>query len=329
MKALVIIGSIYLVSFLILFILWLIKRESPFDMKKWWHYLLFVIFMPLLAALVIVACLVMPFMKYKEKKEDANTPKPWYEVKGDGLPKEEKIAEDVFENDKLSMQKCDEAERNLITSMSRRCMSALQLICSAGKNIETTMEDHRLLEELNLIRSKKFGPIEAVQLPEGYTLWVDFACGDRYAKSTHFFVRDSEGLEDYKIYKYLKFEDSYKGAMAAYLIYSSWYNLRLCGHAVNLTRHYVFSDAESDIIPDSLSDLDKEMLMALLENRHLIPPQVYWKSGMAYVECTYWNFHHGLVRETLQIKFKDGYVREINELPDKVLYEYDCGIRFF
>ncbi len=335
MKALIIIGIIYLVSFLVLFLFWFIttiilKRESSLD-GKWWYYLVFVIFAPIFAIAILVASIVTLFRKDKQEveKDKTNKSKPWYEIKGDGLPKKKTLEDEVFQRDRSSMHECVESERNILITMARRCMNALNLICITGRNVETTMEDHRLLEELNLIRSKKYGPVEAVLLPEGYTLCVDFDCGDIYAKSTHFFVQNKEGIADYKIYNYLKFEDSYKGAMAAYLIYTAWYNLRLSGHAFNLNRQYVFSDIESGVIPDDISELDKEMLMAMLENKDLISPQVYWSSNMAYVECSYWSSHEGLIRETLQIKFENGYVRELNELPDKILYKYDCGIRFF
>lgn len=209
------------------------------------------------------------------------------------------------------MRRNDEKESQFLRSM-----------CGRWKRCICRKDYDNIINELNIYNSEHVPPINAIKVVDNLDLKIGQK-GDQYANSCKFYVTNSDGVDDYDIYKYLIFESSVCGAFAAYLIYSSWHILPLGWHANYARRMYIHRDDELVALPCGM-----ESILDLYGDGYEVDPVVFLGDGCAYIQCTYWNMWKGLVRETVRITFEEHKVKEITHINDSVLYPYTCDIIF-
>lgn len=138
------------------------------------------------------------------------------------------------------------------------------------------------------------------------------------------FVSTQDNDCDYEVFKHLRFEDSPMGAWQAYLLSQLWHYLPLWWHANYSKRRYVYSKEDlADITSYRKGEFDVEAISGID-----VTPEIYEKGRRYYVTCCFWTEFGGLVREYVEMKFKDNLLEELFEFKRKTIYEYECGLLF-
>lgn len=218
---------------------------------------------------------------------------------------------DVVMQEMSQMRKSNDDEAQYLRSM-----------CGRWKRCIDREDYDNLINELNIYNSEYVPPIDAVHIVDDLELKIGEK-GDQYANSCKFYVTNTDGADDYDIYKYLVFEHSICGAFAAYLIYSSWHLMPLGWHANYARRKYIHRRDELIALSGGMGKT-----LNLAGGEYEVEPVVFLGSDCAYVQCTYWNMWQGLVRETVRITFDEHRAKEFTHVHDEVLYAYNCGITF-
>lgn len=141
---------------------------------------------------------------------------------------------------------------------------------------------------------------------------------------SYFYIGDDENC-DCKIYKHLKAEPSIEAAWQIYLLLYARTVMPVFWHGAYFVRHYIFDEAMlNDYVPLECYDISG------LSRENLLLPEVTLSPDgrTADVYCTYWNDWKGLVRDHIQITFRNNGRIDLVELEPLCLFEYNCGICF-
>lgn len=186
------------------------------------------------------------------------------------------------------------------------------------------VEFHRILKILKVDRNIEpciiYKYLDLIKPLKPFQLGLKFAENKGFENESRFYVYDN-CLEKWDYFNYLNVEENEMGAWQAYLLYTAKTKLPTWWHGGYIHRDFIFYP----------SDLDKFIELEGIDLTHFGPngylfPSVEMKGKTAYVNCCYWNYWKGLVRETVQIDFENNKVARIETIKTETLMEYHCGI---
>ena len=297
MKILIITYAVSLLVLLAIYICSLfIKREST-DKEPWYVYALIVAFAPL-TALVILYILVSTYIQGKKQKKIVKM-------------REEKEAQERKYNQ--------------------------EAIAAYHKAAEQPHESHSFMFGMtaqtiaNLIKEKDYDSImqyfDKLSLPEGASLFIEECEQIGRGDKSKLFVETPEGAYDLRIWDYIKAEDHIDAAWQAYLLYKMWHILPLFWHANYDRRTYLYDRGDAAYII-LLRKEHENLIKNAVEPLIIEPDAVKAANGKYYVSCCYWSDFEGLINEIVEITISTGHSISFKDIDKKVLYKYECGMRF-
>ena len=209
-----------------------------------------------------------------------------------------------------------------------RCEKCYAKLIRGKQNVDIG-EYVRVAQALKgLVKKKAYGEImnllNKTSLPATARLDVEECQRQGSGAVSRLFVSTPSNDCDYEVFKHLRFEDSPMGAWQAYLLSQLWHYLPLWWHANYSKRRYVYSKEDlADITPYRKGEFDVEAISGID-----VTPEIYEKGRRYYVTCCFWTEFGGLVREYVEMKFKDNLLEELFEFKRKTIYEYECGLLF-
>lgn len=176
-------------------------------------------------------------------------------------------------------------------------------------------------------KSELFYALKSLTLPEPYKIGVDRAQykGIGSISSLYIFNDDQDFSED-DIFNFIQVEKSKIGAWQAYLLKTCDAILPVFWHGGYNKKKFIFTDEDIKEIP-----LLRTRDMSSFE-RVIYPSVDFIDTNIASVNCCWWNEWHGLVRETMLVKFDGNKVSFLDpSYPTErheTLIPYNCGILF-
>ena len=131
-------------------------------------------------------------------------------------------------------------------------------------------------------------------------------------------------LSEYKIFEHLNVETTAMGAWQAFLLSIAVSQLPTSWHGGYRKKKIIFSKENLEICLSLFKRID----FSSVNFDDDLKPRVSVEGNDAVVSCCFWNDWRGLYRETNKIKLDNGRADFSEECDVKVLYKYNCGIRY-
>lgn len=169
--------------------------------------------------------------------------------------------------------------------------------------------------------------LDKLSLPKDCILQVDECKEEGIGCKSHLFVETSKGLYDYKIWDYIKAENTIDGAWQAYLLYKLWHTLPLFWHANYDRRTYLYSKGD-EISIDPWRIEDTVRIRGVANSLFVNPDVVKGENDKYYISCCYWSDFEGLIKEITEVSISPNNHVVIKDISKTTLYKYNCGIIF-
>ena len=307
---------VYAISLLILLAVYLIRNWSNplyiFRSEDWYVSLIGSLFVLIAAPLLV---LILPFVKKKKTKAKAvKTQNP----KSVGRSKEE-IERDNAEYERkrrIEQEQKDQASKrydDAVLSHVNECESNHIIV---AKRFQTSAKKH----EYSVLARV----LSEMAIPSGSALGVQECGRTGYGDESRFFIEDQMGKRDFNVFDILSFESSSMGAWQAYLLHQARHYLPLWSHANYIHREYIY---DKDDLGEIRVYSNNERIFPDFSKMN-IDPTILRDGNHFFITCCFWSAYNGLVREHVDLHFKDGHLSDFICFKYDVLYEYDCGIRF-
>ena len=169
--------------------------------------------------------------------------------------------------------------------------------------------------------------LDKLSLPKDCILQVDECKEEGIGCKSHLFVETSKGHHDYKIWDYIKAENTIDGAWQAYLLYKLWHTLPLFWHANYDRRTYLYSKGD-EISIDPWRIEDTVHIRGVVNSLFVNPDVVKGQNNKYYISCCYWSDFEGLIKEITEVSISHDNLVVIKDISKRTLYKYNCGIIF-
>ena len=198
-----------------------------------------------------------------------------------------------------------------------------------SKNNSCGKDYIRLAQSLmDLVRQQKYNEflnlLDKASLPSTMTLGVKECIRQGAADRSRLCVKRADDAFTFNINEYLEFENTAMGAWQAFLIDRLWHSLPLWWHDNYNKRDYIYSKEDVNKITHFV---DRDFDASVLE-KYDLTPEIYGENGRYYISCCYWTDFGGLKREYVEISLLDGKLDKTFLFDQKVIHSYDCGIMF-
>lgn len=226
-------------------------------------------------------------------------------------------------------------------------MDANELI-KVGKAFVRELEiikEHNHSSDLSRIQ----GVLDKLKLDEGWHLGLRFAEDKGFGDKSWFYCfqgKNDTYCEDYRrlkvsnddmddfwkcydqnpifdIFQHLHAPKSELAFWQAYLLSKATYQLPTWWHGGYGRKQFIFS--KEDKIKGFFVRIDSSEIQRIRDN---LIPYVNIKNDIATVSCCFFGAWRGLYRHTVQMKIVNGRVLFLEGSDSKILYKYNCGIKF-
>lgn len=186
--------------------------------------------------------------------------------------------------------------------------------------------------------------LDSISIPDSYQLLCHSHKMKEYSSGDNSFLyvskKDCEDSnrdfdEISHIWERINVENSEMGVWQLYLLMNTIHVMEYFWHGGYHRRSYVYTLNDAYSLPEfinrksPLNNLD----LKLLYDRGLILPSINFErvddvNSSATVDCTYWTYWGGLIRERISMKLKGNQILSYERIGQTTLFKYDCGIFF-
>ena len=188
-----------------------------------------------------------------------------------------------------------------------------------------TLIKHRIYDRILTI-------LDCLTIDQNYSLEVEMYDIDCIWGECRLYIKLPSGKKDYNIFNYIHATESEMGAFQLYLLEVLWHVLPLGDHANYAGRTYIFSKADIENLVDSFIDGEEgqeESDMIYNDIKDINTDiRTYSHGEYYYISCYYWSDFEGLSNEKYEIQIRNNKLINSRCFQNKILYEYNCGIRF-
>lgn len=292
---------IYAICWLILLACYLYQVKKHYASLPWeehapWYYYLVAV---VAAPLIIIIALYLLWKRIKEK---------------------EKLKRYIRERERREQE--EQRKREQAEVLFKEASSEQENQCGPGY-IATAQSLHQAVREKIYSAIQKI--LDKMAVPEGYSLCVE-ECGQKgHGDESELYVTKNVLDHNYDVFtEALSFEDSCEGAWQAYLLYQLKYSLPLWWHANYNKRFYLFEAKDTAHV----FHFSKSCDVVLNQTDEELFPEVYGKDGRYFVTCCYWSDFGGLIRECVELVFKEGRLTEFIPFSSTTILSYKAPICF-
>ena len=312
---------IYAISLIILLAIMFNNRKNllhSFRYEDWYVSLLGTLVILLAAPLIV---LLLPFIlkKKSSKARVVKTQEPKSAGTSVGRSKEEidRANAEYERKRRIEQEQKDLASKRFDEAVLSHINECTNKHIIVAKRFEASAKNH----DYNALA----GILSEMVLPDGSTLGVQECGRTGYGDESRFYIVDHMGNRDFNVFNILTLESSCMGAWQAYLLHQARHYLPLWSHANNIYRDYIYTKDDLDRIK-IYSDNNERITPDF--SKIDIEPTIFRDGDHFFITCCFWSIYNGLVREFIDLPFKDGHILDFICFKYDVLYEYDCGIRF-
>lgn len=186
--------------------------------------------------------------------------------------------------------------------------------------------------------------LDSISIPEGYQLLCHGNQMKEHSIGDNSFLyvskNNDEGTnrifdEISHIWERLHVENNEMGAWQVYLLMNTIHVMEYFWHGGYHRKSYVYTLNDAYSLPEFF---DRKYVLnrfdlKLLYERGLILPSISFEreddvNSSAIIDCTYWTYWGGLIRERISMKLKGNQIVYYEKTGHTTLYKYDCGIYF-
>lgn len=257
-----------------------------------------------------------------------------YEILQDKLYSKLYESNNILEEDSLLTErdKADKAEEERQAIATQRSQEALANPVSKDlfkkSHLNTAKRLIKYVEREEYDRFKSC--LNSVALPKGTDLKVRMCEENGIGDISELYVELPDGEKDFHIFRQLAIKPSSSGAWQTYLLLSLESVLPMYWHACYGERTYIFNEADLTQLTQNKIDYyaDAAVVDSIRNKKFDLTPTIIGKGDTYYVTCCYWSPFAGLIRECMEVIFKDGKVYDVHRFTLEVLHEYWCGVIF-
>lgn len=257
-----------------------------------------------------------------------------YRVLRDKLYSKLLKSNNILDEDSLftELDKARTAEKERQTIATQRSQEALANPVSKDLFKKSHLNTAKRL--IKYVKQEEYDRFESclnsVSLPKGTHLKVRLCEENGFGDSSELYVELPDGEKDFHIFRQLAIKPSSSGAWQTYLLLSLESVLPMYWHAYYGERTYIFNEADLPQLTQNASDYyaNAEVVDSIRNKKIDLTPTIIGKGDIYYVTCCYWSPFAGLIRECMEVIFKDGKVYDVHRFTLEVLHEYRCGVTF-